>query len=241
VPVRVVDLDEVVRGEYAENAHRKPFLPSEIDAIRRALEPGEKAAAKERMTLGKVCVGSGTGMTRDKIGEFAGVSGETVRKIAVVVKAAEKHPRKYSGIVEEMDETGKVDKAYRVVQRPTHDALGHPYEPGERTKPARPKSALDRFEAMVEKLGEATKASPANLERFNGLVEQVHAYTAMPVRRQESVAAAPPEALFENPEDEPVAPVFEEDQDAADRSSGRSDDAGDWRSRRAAELSKWHR
>ena len=33
-------------------AIRKDFLPSEIDAIRRALEPVEKASAKERETLG---------------------------------------------------------------------------------------------------------------------------------------------------------------------------------------------
>lgn len=34
VPVTFVDLKEVVRGEFAENAFRKDFLPSEIDAIR---------------------------------------------------------------------------------------------------------------------------------------------------------------------------------------------------------------
>src|SRR5262245_47606303 len=48
VPVTVVNLTDIVRGEFAENAHRKDFLPSEIDAIRRALEPLEKAAAKQR-------------------------------------------------------------------------------------------------------------------------------------------------------------------------------------------------
>ena len=52
VPVTVVDLDKIVRGEFAENAHRKHFLPSEIDAIRRTLEPIERAAAKERMSDG---------------------------------------------------------------------------------------------------------------------------------------------------------------------------------------------
>src|SRR6516225_411971 len=35
IPVTVVDLDAVVKGEYAENAYRKNFLPSEIDSIRR--------------------------------------------------------------------------------------------------------------------------------------------------------------------------------------------------------------
>jgi hypothetical protein len=41
-------LKQVVRGEFAENAFRKDFLPSEIEAIRRAIEPYERAAAKER-------------------------------------------------------------------------------------------------------------------------------------------------------------------------------------------------
>jgi ParB family chromosome partitioning protein len=50
IPVTYVDLKQVVRGEFAENAFRKDFLPSEIEAIRRALEPrkgGRKGAPKE--------------------------------------------------------------------------------------------------------------------------------------------------------------------------------------------------
>jgi hypothetical protein len=54
---------------------------------------------------------------------------------------------------------------------------------------------------------------------------------------------AAPEPLFENPEDAPPSPVFEEDADAAERSSGRSDDGSelDWRRKRAADLARWHR
>src|SRR5438105_3773666 len=48
IPVHVVDLDSIVRGEWAENAFRKEFTPSEIVAIKRALEPRLKAEAKER-------------------------------------------------------------------------------------------------------------------------------------------------------------------------------------------------
>lgn len=51
VPVTVVDLKEVIRGEVAENVERQGFLPSEIDAIRRVLLPLERAAAKERQRL----------------------------------------------------------------------------------------------------------------------------------------------------------------------------------------------
>jgi ParB-like chromosome segregation protein Spo0J len=127
VPVTVVDLDDIVRGELAENAERKDFLPSEIDAIRRALEPIEKAAAKARMSegggdqrsadrVGKISTPD-AGKTRDKIGAFAGVSGRTVEKIAAVVDAAETEPEKFGHLVEEMDKTGKVDRAHKQLHK----------------------------------------------------------------------------------------------------------------------------
>ena len=118
VPVTVVDLDDIVRGELAENAERKDFLPSEIDAIRRALEPIEKLAAKERMSEGgkggKVSQPSdGPVRARDKIGALAGVSGRTVEKIAAVVAAAEAEPERFGHLVDQMDKTGKVDRAHK--------------------------------------------------------------------------------------------------------------------------------
>jgi hypothetical protein len=95
IPATVVDLEQVTRGELAENADRKDFLPSEIDAIRRALMPVEAAAAKERILAGKPSgnfPGAASGRARDKVGAFAGVSGRTVEKIAKVVAAAEADP-----------------------------------------------------------------------------------------------------------------------------------------------------
>src|SRR5258706_16376445 len=52
IPVNVVDLDAVVKGEFAENTERKDFTLSEAVAIKRVLEPLEKAAAKERQAAG---------------------------------------------------------------------------------------------------------------------------------------------------------------------------------------------
>jgi ParB-like nuclease domain len=52
VRVTVVDIEEIARGEVAKNAIRKDFQPTEIDAIRRSVEPLEKAAAKQRMSEG---------------------------------------------------------------------------------------------------------------------------------------------------------------------------------------------
>jgi hypothetical protein len=46
VPVRAVDLKRIIDGEHAENA--QGFLQTEIDPIRRAMEPLEKAQAKSR-------------------------------------------------------------------------------------------------------------------------------------------------------------------------------------------------
>ena len=119
IPATIVDLDAVVRGEFAENAHRKDFLPTEIDAIRRALEPVEKAAAKARMSNGAKGVEIFhplKGKTRDKLGAFAGVSGRTVEKIKAVCEAAEAEPARYGPLREELDRYRGVDRAYRALR-----------------------------------------------------------------------------------------------------------------------------
>ena len=117
ISVRIVDMENIARGELAENVERAPFLPSEIEAIRRTLESTEKAAARERMSqggkVGKLSLPSETGKTTDKIGAFAGVSGRTVEKIAQVVAAAEAEPEKYQHLVEDMDRTGLVNGPYK--------------------------------------------------------------------------------------------------------------------------------
>src|SRR4051812_45248477 len=43
IPVTVVNLEDVVRGEFHENTSRKDFLPSELVAIGAALEKVERA------------------------------------------------------------------------------------------------------------------------------------------------------------------------------------------------------
>jgi len=121
IPVTTIDIPRIIDGEFAENAERKDFLPSEIDAIRRAMEPAEKAAARERMSEGgkgwKVSTPSEPSKTRDKLGAFAGVSGRTVEKIAAVVAAAEREPEKFSHLVDEMDRTGKANGAFRKIRQ----------------------------------------------------------------------------------------------------------------------------
>src|ERR1017187_5983243 len=48
VPVTSVDLLQAARGEAHENFARKDLLPSEIVALKRAIEPLERRAARER-------------------------------------------------------------------------------------------------------------------------------------------------------------------------------------------------
>jgi hypothetical protein len=102
IPVTVVDLDAIVRGEYAENAIRKNFSLKEVFAIYEAAFPAELEAAKARQAAGKGTDGSGgrgkkknLGETDakvsrapravDRVGTFAGVSGRTLEKVIVVM------------------------------------------------------------------------------------------------------------------------------------------------------------
>lgn len=127
VPVNVVDLDEIVRGELDENTVRKDFVPSEIAAIAQAMRPIEERAAKERQREAGQVVGSGqasgkfpeasVGETRNKIAAKVGVSGRTVEKIEAVVEAAREDPETFADVVEEMDRTGKVEPAFKKVRK----------------------------------------------------------------------------------------------------------------------------
>ena len=127
MPVTFVDLKEVIHGEFAENAYRKDFLPSEIDAIRRALLPLEKAAAKERQRChGGTAPGrkKQSGQisrsdvrVRDKIASFAGISGRTLEKIQAIVEAAERRPRRFGQLIANMDRYGQIDATYRKLRQ----------------------------------------------------------------------------------------------------------------------------
>jgi hypothetical protein len=129
VPVTVVDLVNIVKGELAENAYHKDLLPSEIDAIRRTLEPIEKAAAKQRQREhGGTAPGRHSAQVShsdkrrperamQKIADYTGRSVRTVEKIAEVCDAAEAEPERYGLLKVEMDRTGKVNHAHAELKR----------------------------------------------------------------------------------------------------------------------------
>jgi ParB family chromosome partitioning protein len=115
VPVRVVDIDAVVRGELAENAHRKDFTPSEAVAIAKAVEPLEREAARERMLAGrpsaKLAEGR-KGEAREQVAAFVGIGRTTLAKATEIVEAAESNPERFGALVEAMDKSGRVDGPY---------------------------------------------------------------------------------------------------------------------------------
>jgi ParB family chromosome partitioning protein len=118
VPVTVVDIDKVVSGEYAENVFRKAFTPSEIVAIAAAIEPIERAKAKQRQGqrtdkhLEKFSRSS-TGRALDKVATVAGTSRPTLLKARAVVDAGQADPARFGQFVAYMDESGRVDRAFK--------------------------------------------------------------------------------------------------------------------------------
>src|SRR6266446_648084 len=51
IPVTIVDLIQAARGEAHENFVRKDLLPSEIVALKRAIEPLERRDARQRQGI----------------------------------------------------------------------------------------------------------------------------------------------------------------------------------------------
>lgn len=119
ISVTVVDLGQIVRGEFAENAERKDFTLSESVAIKRALEPIERAAAKERRAAGgrlkayANLAEASKGTVRDKVAAFAGTKRTTLKKAEAIVDAAEAEPEKYGKLKDDMDCTGRVNGVFK--------------------------------------------------------------------------------------------------------------------------------
>jgi hypothetical protein len=113
IPVRVVDLKSIVRGECSENVRRKGFTPSEAVEIARRLEPLVRAAARDH-SGGRGKKTTEHVRTREVLGTFCGLGGRTLVKAMQVVDAADRDPR-FTGIVRRMDDTGNVDAAYRAL------------------------------------------------------------------------------------------------------------------------------
>jgi N6-adenosine-specific RNA methylase IME4 len=116
IPVTVKDIDpeDAVRCERAENECRKDFTLSEAVAIKRALEPLEKAAARERMFAGTPSENFSKGRALDKVATVVGKQRTTIAKAEAIVDAAEAEPERFGKLLERMDRTGRVNGMYRL-------------------------------------------------------------------------------------------------------------------------------
>jgi N6-adenosine-specific RNA methylase IME4 len=118
ISVNVVNIENVARGEYAENTERKDFTWSEAVAIKRALEPLERAKAKERQGTrtdkhpGKLPTSS-QGRAADKAAKATGMARRTLEKAEAIVDAAAAEPEKFGRLLDDMDRTGRVNGVYR--------------------------------------------------------------------------------------------------------------------------------
>jgi N6-adenosine-specific RNA methylase IME4/ParB-like chromosome segregation protein Spo0J len=114
--VKVIDLEKVALGEYAENAFRKDFTPSEIVAIKRDLEPIEREKAKKRMVAAHASPEKfseqAKGNALDKVAAVVGKHRTTLAKAEAIVDAAEAEPEKFGHLQETMDRTGRVNGVY---------------------------------------------------------------------------------------------------------------------------------
>lgn len=113
IPVTVVDLVEIVRGEFAENMARKDFLISEAAAIAETLEPQLAAEADRRMKAGTPSEKFTKGRAKDHVAAYAGISRPTLERATEIIEAAKAEPEKYAKLAESMDRTGLVNGLYK--------------------------------------------------------------------------------------------------------------------------------
>jgi ParB-like chromosome segregation protein Spo0J len=126
IPVTVIDLDALTLGEFAENACRKDFTPSEIAAIAKVVRPLEEKKAHHRRLAGlrnqklvvENCHHDTHGKSRDIVARFTGISGRTLDKITAIVDAADDDPAHFGSLKDEMDaEPRAVHRCYQKLRR----------------------------------------------------------------------------------------------------------------------------
>jgi N6-adenosine-specific RNA methylase IME4/ParB-like chromosome segregation protein Spo0J len=118
IPATVLDLDQIVRGEYAENFLRKAFTPSEFAEIADALEPIERQAAKKRQREAGHTKAPGNfpearGAALDHVARAIGKDRKTIAKAREVRDAAKADPARFGELAAAMDRTGHVDGPYK--------------------------------------------------------------------------------------------------------------------------------
>ena len=118
VPVIIRDVtdEQRIRFEIEENIARKGFTPSEAVKAKRKYEAAVRAMAAVRMKAGVPYANLAQGpkgTARDQTAVLTGYGYTSLAKAEAVVAAAEAEPERFGKLVEDMDRTGKVDRAYK--------------------------------------------------------------------------------------------------------------------------------
>jgi len=119
VPVNIVSLKDLTKGELDENRERKDFTVSEMVAIDRAVGPKIRA----EHPVGRPPNNSGRlpefhGDTRDIVAKYIGVSGRTLEKAEAIVEAYEQNPDRFSTLMKNVDsKKTSISYAHDVVSR----------------------------------------------------------------------------------------------------------------------------
>lgn len=137
IPVTVVPLTDILKGEFHENSHRKSFTTQETIEIKHELEKREAAEAKHRQSQagktygrGKIASVDSTEAidnneecwsepqdTRDKVAGYLGMSWNTLDKMEEIVKVAKEDPIEFGDLPDKID-CGKisVNKAFKNIK-----------------------------------------------------------------------------------------------------------------------------
>jgi ParB-like chromosome segregation protein Spo0J len=134
VPVRQVNLDDLLAAEHDENVQRLDFAPSEAVAVAEALEARLREQAKARQLAGlrqgqespvpPTWRDGELGEVRERLATRVGMGRTNLGKARAVVEAARRDPALYGDLVERMDETRLVDPAFKELKRRAEDKVG---------------------------------------------------------------------------------------------------------------------
>lgn len=130
VPVTIVPLKDLAKGEFHENFVRKGFTISEMVAIKRALEPELKIGQGKRSDLTSAESAEVGKETREVLASYVGVSHDTLSKAETLVDAAETDPERFGSILASVDNGDtSLNYAYSMVKRAELQKIASPSLP----------------------------------------------------------------------------------------------------------------
>lgn len=188
IPVRIVNIENLVQAEYDENEMRMNLSPGEAVKLSEFLRPKEEEKAKERKRkasqIGGKIAGrnrpkgqdggnlppTSKGKTRDIVAAAAGYSATSLRNAKAVIEAAEKDPARYAHLFKKMEETRKIDSAYRELKK----LQGEDPTTGEEPAPQTQKKTTKKASTVSEQPPSPPDDSE---ESLSGMDEDEHGYS----------------------------------------------------------------